>query len=89
MRQYSKTGLWESGDEVGHFLPGQRFSPRESIKSLVGVPGIEPGHFAPKANVLPVYDTPTKNFIPRKRTPFRVSAHPTRFFEIKRFGGGI
>lgn len=36
------------------------------FKSFVGVPRIELGHLAPKASVLPVYDTPTKDSTPKQ-----------------------
>ena len=30
-----------------------------SSKTHVGVPGIEPGFYAPEAYIMPLYDTPT------------------------------
>ena len=41
-------------------------SPGHPVKFFVGVPRIELGHLAPKASVLPVYDTPTKNSTPKQ-----------------------
>src|SRR3989344_8857331 len=47
---------------------GPRQSPGLPEMLFVGVPRIELGLPAPKAGVLPVYDTPTKNISPRKHT---------------------
>ncbi len=43
-------------------------SSQEPMNAVVGVRRIGLRHLAPKASVLPVYDTPTTAFIPRKRT---------------------
>ena len=42
-----------------------RMFPKHPIKSCVGVRRIELRHHAPKASVLPVYDTPTQDLIPK------------------------
>ncbi len=39
-----------------------------SVKESVGVPRIELGLSAPKADVLPIYYTPTHSSTPRRRT---------------------
>ncbi len=59
-----------------------------SIGNIVGVRRIELRHLAPKASVLPVYDTPTMFPTPRKRTTWGLLfefTYPTRFKCFRRF----
>lgn len=45
-------------DSPANSAGARRVGGRTLCLTAVGVPGIEPGHHAPKACVLPVYDTP-------------------------------
>lgn len=47
---------------------GPRMCPAHPVRNKVGVRRIELRHLAPKASVLPVYDTPTLFLTPRRRT---------------------
>ncbi len=43
----------------------------EYVKNPVGLPGIEPGLYAPEAYVLPVYYSPTGLSTPKSRIYFQ------------------
>ena len=52
-----------------------------SVKESVGVPRIELGLSAPKADVLPIYYTPTHSLTPHRRTTDIL--HPVKDFKPK------